>query len=60
MKVGGFEKALRTENDATVTGVCGCPYFRAPEMHQSEGYGKSVDLWAIGEGKSTDCISFIC
>ncbi|RIB06805.1 hypothetical protein C2G38_2276405 [Gigaspora rosea] len=46
--VTGFENSQISISSNVLTTVCGIPGYMAPEMYKRIGYGKPVDLWALG------------
>ncbi|KAJ2815065.1 Calcium/calmodulin-dependent protein kinase type I, partial [Coemansia sp. 'formosensis'] len=46
--IGAADSPGGLENNRTLTTHCGTPGYMAPEMVLKMGYGKPVDMWAIG------------
>ena len=53
VKIADFGLSIHLPNGGTCTQTCGTPNYVAPEMITKKGYGKPVDMWAVG------CIAFI-
>ncbi|ODQ65391.1 kinase-like protein [Nadsonia fulvescens var. elongata DSM 6958] len=44
----GFSKIVDKDNLQMLNTYCGTPAYMAPEMFKKCGYGKPVDMWALG------------
>ena len=45
----GFSRRLKdAENDKSFRRICGTPGYMAPEILLKKGYGRPVDIWALG------------
>jgi calcium/calmodulin-dependent protein kinase I len=46
--IADFGLARKLVKGETLNGICGTPKFMAPEILNKTGYGKPVDIWAMG------------
>jgi calcium/calmodulin-dependent protein kinase I len=44
----GLSRIIDCERFHLLTTTCGTPGYMAPEVFRKQGYGKQVDMWAIG------------
>ncbi|KAM0787282.1 hypothetical protein ACM66B_006515 [Microbotryomycetes sp. NB124-2] len=44
----GLSKIVDENTYSTLSTTCGTPAYMAPEIFSKRGYGKAVDMWAIG------------
>lgn len=44
----GLSKIVDESTYSTLSTTCGTPAYMAPEIFKREGYGKPVDMWALG------------
>jgi protein kinase A len=47
-RLTGFSLSKRSSNSDRTLTQCGVEDYLAPEIHQNQGYGESVDWWAFG------------
>ena len=48
VKIGDFGISREVSPEALLKTVIGTPYFMAPEIFDTKGYGEPVDIWAAG------------
>ncbi|KAK4048950.1 Calcium/calmodulin-dependent protein kinase type I [Microbotryomycetes sp. JL201] len=44
----GLSKIVDENTYSTLSTTCGTPAYMAPEIFSKKGYGKAVDMWAVG------------